>query len=162
METEDPFAQADNEAATGADDDDLPDTLDLSDVDEISGRETVPVGTYDAFVETVEYKKSARSGNAMFAWRLRLRLPDSDEYTYSLYYHTTFSAKDIGRTKHAVNVALNGEVDWGNFRPTDVAEALGGCYIRAKVGIQNSPEYGKSNTVREILPPAEASGGFAN
>jgi hypothetical protein len=98
----------------------------------------------------------------MLSMQLLARLPDEEEYTFRLFYHPTFSQKDQGRTKHAVNVLLNGEVDWGTFRGVEVASRLAGCYARAKVTVQNNDEYGRSNNIREILPAQDAMGGFTS
>jgi len=98
----------------------------------------------------------------MFAIQFLARMPDAEEYTFRLFYHPTFSPKDIGRTKHAVNILLNGEVDWAQFKGSAIADRLVGTYCRGKVGQQSNPEYGKSNTIRELLPAADAMGGFTS
>ena len=163
LPAEDPFAHQDAEAAAGIGGDDLEnDVFDLSDVEAVAGRELIPAGVYDAYVQSAEYGTSARSGNRMITWDMLLRLPDSQEYTFRQFYHTTFDAKSVGRTKHAINVVLNGDVDWSKTKPTDIADRLGGTYCRVKVRQQNSPEYGKSMSIQEVLPPAEAMGGFTN
>jgi hypothetical protein len=162
---EDPFAQADAEAVAGDDDEDFSaDIFDLSDIEEVAGRpgaEIVPNGTYPFRVETAEYKRSSK-GNMMFAIQLKLQLPDSDEYTVSVWTHPTLSQKQIGQTKHIINILTEGRQDWSQFRPTETADAIVGAFGRAKVRQQNNAEYGKSMNVQEIYPAAEAMGGFAN
>jgi hypothetical protein len=161
---EDPFAQRDAaDAAGAADDDDLEnDVFDLSDVEATTGREVIPAGTYDIYVTESEYKKS-NAGNRMIASIFLVRMPDSEEYgPQRLYHHATFSEKTTGRAKHDINVLMAGEVDWSQTRPAQIAEQLPGHYGRAKVRVKNDAEYGKSNQISEILPPVEATGGFAN
>jgi hypothetical protein len=162
---EDPFAQADAEAVAGdpEEEDFSADIFDLSDVEEVSGRasELVPNGTYPFRVETAEYKRSSK-GNMMFALQLKLRLPDSDEYSVSVWTHPTLSAKQIGQTKHIINILTEGRQDWSQFKPAETAEAIVGAEGRVKVRQQNNAEYGKSMNVQEIFPAEAAMGGFAN
>jgi len=163
-QVEDPFARQDAEDASGVESDiDLEnDEFDISDVEAVSGREVIPNGTYDFFIESAEYKLS-KNNNRMIAMVLLVRMPDSQEYgPQRLYHHATFSEKTTGRAKHDINVLMNGEVDWAHTKPSAIAEQLPGRYGRAKVFIKNDAEYGRSNNIREILPPAEAMGGFAN
>jgi len=99
----------------------------------------------------------------MIASVLLVRLPDAEEYGPNrLFHHATFAEKTTGRAKHDLNVMTNGEIDWAHTRPAQIAETLPGRYCRAKVIIKNDATYGKSNNIREILPPAEAMGGFTN
>ena len=163
---EDPFAQADAEAVAGVADDEedfSADIFDLSDVEEVSGRggEIIPNGTYPFRVETAEYKRSSK-GNMMFALHLKLRLPDSDEFTVDVWTHPTLSQKQIGQTKHIINILTGGQQDWTQFKPTETADAIVGAEGRVKVRQQNNAEYGKSMNVQEIFPSEAAMGGFAN
>jgi hypothetical protein len=161
-ETEDPFAHADAEAS-GDIDEDLDDVLDLSDVEAIAGREVLPSGTYDAFVKTAEWKRS-KKGNKMFALQALIRRPDSEEYNFPLFMNLTFTGDRgvDGRSKHQVNIITDGQVDWRSFKGSVVADQLVGQYFRVKLTQKNDAEYGLQNNVRDVLPPADAMGGFAD
>lgn len=160
----DPFAQAfgqsDGSGSGYQSDDDanLPDIFDLSDIAEPEF-EVLPAGTYDGYVDSVEYGASQRSGNPMLTWRIVVARP-ADGTDFNLLMHTSFSEKAIGRTKQQL-VKLVPDLDLKSFRPGDAAEIFGGMNVRVVVRIQNNPanhEFpGKRNQVRELLP---ASGSF--
>jgi hypothetical protein len=98
----------------------------------------------------------------MLAIQWLLKLPDAEEYTFRVFQHPTFSQKDIGRTKHLVNVLLNGDVDWSHFKGVEIAERLVAAEGRVRVRKQSDSDYGDSMSVSDVLPPAAAMGGFAN
>jgi hypothetical protein len=155
---EDPFAQSfGGDAGNSYDNDDenLPDVFDLSDIAEPEF-EVLPAGTYDGYVDSVEYGASQRSGNPMLTWRIVVARP-SDGTDFNLLMHTSFSDKAIGRTKMQL-VKLVPDLDLKSFRPGDAAEIFGGMNVRVVVRIQNNPanhEFpGKRNQVRELLPAA--------
>jgi hypothetical protein len=157
---EDPFAQAlageDSQGYVGGDDDeDLPEVFDLSDIAE-PVYEVLPAGTYEGYVDNVEYGNSQRSGNPMLTWRIVVARP-SDGTDFNLLMHTSFSDKAIARTKQQL-IKLKPDLDLKEFRPADSGEVFGGMNVRVVVRIQNNPpnhEFpGKRNQVRELLPAA--------
>lgn len=163
-EAEDPFAQQDDEAAAGIPDELDNDAFDLSDVEAVAftGQALIPAGVYPYRVENAEYKLSS-AGNRMFALQLKCKLPDEEDYTYTVFAHPTLSPKEIGRTKHTLNVMTDGTIDWANFRPKELAPTLIG--IEGRVKLRPGKEqngYPAQMQVGEFLPAAEAMGGFTN
>jgi hypothetical protein len=159
---EDPFAQAfdqgEDNGYQASDEENLPDVFDLSDIAEPEF-EVLPAGTYEGYVDSVEYGVSQRSGMPMLTWRIVVARP-SDGTDFNLLMHTSFSEKAIGRTKQQL-VKLKPDLDLKEFRPGDSGEVFGGMTVRVVVRIQNNPpnhEFpGKRNQVRELLP---AQGSF--
>jgi hypothetical protein len=161
--SEDPFDQAFAGDAEGGyqgqdDDENLPDTFDLSDIAEPEF-EVLPAGTYEGYVDSVEYGVSQRSGQPMLTWRIIVARP-SDGTDFNLLMHTSFSDKAISRTKQQL-LKLKPDLDLKSFRPGDAGETFGGMNVRVVVRVQNNPpnhEFpGKRNQVRELLP---AQGSF--
>jgi len=158
---QDPFAQAfaGNEGGgyAAGDDENLPDTFDLSDIAEPEF-EVLPAGTYEGYVDSVEYGVSQRSGQPMLTWRIVVARP-SDGTDFNLLMHTSFSDKAIARTKQQL-IRLKPDMDLKEFRPGDAGEIFGGMNVRVVVRIQNNPSNhefpGKRNQVRELLPSAES------
>jgi hypothetical protein len=94
----------------------------------------------------------------MLTWVLGVQLPEGGSTT--LFYHTVLTGNGLSRTKRAIARLLGGdeEFDWEHFRPSAVAEQFSGRDCRVVVRIQNSPEYGKSNSVSDLLAPTEDQG----
>jgi hypothetical protein len=154
---EDPFAA--REAQSGGDDDlDLDMGLDLSGTEEEPERVLLKPGMYDATVRDVQFGKS-RKGNPMLTWLFAAQDQDGNEQT--LFYHTVLNdERGLARTKKTINRLLeeDEEMDWSQFKPNEL-DWLQGRACRLRVTIQNSEEYGKSNSVRDVLAPRE---GFLN
>jgi len=157
--SQDPFDQAfAGEDASGyqnGDDADLPETFDLSDIPE-PVFEVLPAGTYEGYVDTVEYGVSQRSGQPMLTWRIVVARP-SDGTDFNLLMHTSFSEKAISRTTQQLK-KLKPDLDLKEFRPGDAGEIYGGMNVRVVVRVQNNPSThefpGKRNQIRELLPAA--------
>jgi hypothetical protein len=158
---EDPFAQSfqgGGNADYGDDQDaNLPDVFDLSDIAEPEF-EVLPAGTYEGYVDSVEYGASQRSGNPMLTWRVVVARP-TDGTDFNLSVHTSFSEKAIARTKQQL-LKLKPDLDLKTFRPAEANDIFGGMNVRVVVRVQNNPpnhEFpGKRNQVRELLPSAES------
>jgi hypothetical protein len=161
VEIEDPFAARDAaEDATADLDEDLDEVMDLSDVEAVAGRPVLPSGTYDAWVKAAEFKRS-KAGNKMFSIQFLIRQPDEEEYSFPLFFNPTVSPKQIGQTKHQLNVITGGQIDWSQFKGSVVADQLVGNYCRLRLTQKDDAEYGKQNNVRDVLPASDAMGGFA-
>lgn len=132
--------------------------INLADVPEVAEREVLGPGVYNGFVSDIQTGNSKRSGNPMLTWILSVT--DKQGNDHQVYYHTLLNdPRGLTRIKRAItNLLEEGEdFDFENFRPAAVVELLQGRNCRVQLGVQNSAEYGKSNTVREILP---VGGGF--
>src|SRR5688500_4799839 len=144
---EDPFAAREAQSAEAESDVDLDMVLDLSDTPEEIERPLLPAGVYDAEVRDVQFGNSRRSGNPMLTWIFTAW--DKEENEHTLFYHTVLS-DERGRSamKKAILRLLNEdeEFDWTQFKPAEVSEWAIGRQCQLVVRIQNSPEYGKSNS----------------
>lgn len=131
----------------------------MEDTPEQAGRELIPAGIYDCFIESAEAKLS-RAGNKMIEWRMKAMLPnDGGEYT--IFLHTTNSEKDKPRLKAYVNIAAPGEVNWATDGLATVAACLPGKWVRARLRQQASTEYGPSMSVSALLPYQQPADSFA-
>lgn len=130
--------------------------LDLTDTPEEIERPLLPAGKYDAEVRDVQFGNSRRSGNPMLTWVFTAWDKEGNEHT--LFYHTVLN-DERGRSaaKKTILRLLNDdeEFDWGTFKPGEVSEWAVGRQCQVVVRIQNSPEYGKSNSIRDVLKPQE-------
>jgi hypothetical protein len=146
-EVEDPFAAEDQ--VFSQDGGGLDEPLNMEDVEERAGRELIPSGVYDCYVESAEAGFS-KAGNAMITWRLQAQLPDGGSYL--VFLHTTNSEKDQPRLKAYVNIAAPGEVDWKTETLRQIADKLPGKWVRAKLRVQKSQDYDDSMAVSSLLP----------
>ena len=132
--------------------------LDLSDTAEEPERELLKPGLYNAEVRDVQYGRS-RKGNPMLTWIFAAKDQNDNEQT--LFYHTVLNdERGLGRVKKTIIrlLADDEEMDWAQFKPAEL-DWLQGRQCRLRVTIQNSEDYGKSNSVRDVLKAAE---GFLN
>jgi hypothetical protein len=154
-EAEDPFAARDSQS-DGASDVDLDMTLDMSDTPEEIERPLLPPGVYDAEVRDVQFGNSRRSGNPMLTWIFAAF--DKEQTEHTLFYHTVLN-DERGRSaaKKTIVRLLNDDedFDWKAFKPAEVSEWAVGRTCQVVVRIQNSPEFGKSNSVRDVQKARE-------
>ena len=153
-EEEDPFAQSGQ--SEGEVDQDA--VFDLSGTPDEVQRELLPPGVYDATVSNVEFGNSRRSGNPMLTWTFDV--VDKQGGSHTLFYHTVLNdERGLVRAKKAISRLLteeDGEFDWGNFKPGEVADWAVGRACRVIVRIQPATaEYEKSNSIRDVLEPSE-------
>lgn len=125
--------------------------IDLSEVPEDSGFETIPRGTYDVIITKCEYKLSQSSGNPM--WALELEVENNEQYNgRKLFTQLVFSAKMLGRTKKALAIIGCSNLLQGAFNAEDpeVTDQLIGKTARAVVAIGKNQEGEDRNEVKNL------------
>lgn len=149
---EDPFEQQDEYAEGEVTEDSI---IDLSDVPEAVERELLRPGLYNGVINEINFGQSNRSGNPMLTWVINVELPEGGGQ--NVWYHTVMTGDGLSRVKKAINqlLAPDEEFDWTHFSAAAVIEQFTGRDCRVRVRIQNSPEYGKTNSVADLLSPAD-------
>jgi hypothetical protein len=153
-EEEDPF----NQPAESEGEIDQDAVFDMSGTPDEPDRELLAPGIYDAVISNVEFGNSRRSGNPMLTWVFDVT--DKQGASHTLFYHTVLNdERGLVRTKKAISRILteeDGEFDWANFKPGEVADWAVGRACRVIVRIQPATaEYDKSNSIRDVLTPSE-------
>jgi hypothetical protein len=152
-EEEDPFNQSAQSEEVDQDS-----VFDLSGTPDEPDRELLPPGIYDATISNVEFGNSRRSGNPMLTWIFDV--VDKQGANHTLFYHTVLNdERGLVRAKKAISRILteeDGEFDWANFKPGEVADWAVGRACRVIVRIQPATaEYDKSNSIRDVLTASE-------
>jgi hypothetical protein len=91
----------------------------------------------------------------MLTWIFDVQANDDKEW--KVYYHTTLNdERGQSNAKRAIIRLLNDdeEMDWAQFKPGDMSW-IEGRNCRLRIGIQRNEEYGKSNSVRDVLKAQE-------
>ncbi len=134
--------------------------IDLSGAsEELPEFDILPAGKYSVVLDSLEFGMSKSSGNPMWTW---IWVVDGGDYNDNkLWYHTTFTAKDIGRTKRILNRVAPEfmEETGGKFDPGEVGDDCPflGCQAVAIVTVgryQGKP----NNGVKDILAPDDGGG----
>lgn len=122
--------------------------------------ENVAKGIYDFEVESVEFKTSAAGNPMLETWNVITTAGDYQGRKMAKYY--AFSAKALPFTK-ADLAKVYPELLATPFKPEDVANSGGmlGKTFRARVTMQNSPEFGERSQIGQILPKTGTSPGNA-
>lgn len=139
--------------------------LNLSDVEESSGFELLPRGTYSAIVESAEFTES-RNGNPMLAITYSITDPEYENRKLFDYIVLGGEGLKFGLAKlKKFLVRVCPDVDITSFNPQKFAEegiAIGReCQVKVRIQTQKSGEYKgeKRNQVVDVLPPNN-SGSF--
>jgi len=147
-------AQAD-EPETEETDEELPEIIDLSEV-QAASYEVVPRGRYQGYIESVEYGLSQSSNLPMLTWVLKFEYEEKER---TLRFYTTLAGDGAGRSK-ATLARLDPELDMSTFAPNDADEIFGGMEVMINVTIRpdRDDRNVKRNNVGDIYPLDE---GFA-
>lgn len=149
------------DAAGQADDDeeldeeDLPEVVDLSEV-QAASYEVIPRGTYEGYIDSVEYGLSVSSNQPMLTWMLKFDYPPEGEEgskERTLRFYTTLGGDGAGRTK-ATLARLDPELDLSTLVPGDMDEHFSGVEVKIRVTVRPDREDKKlkRNNVADIFP----------
>lgn len=119
--------------------------------------ELMPRAMYNCIVEELEYTRSEKSENAMWAWVLEVE--DGEFAGRKLFFYTVFEGKGKPRTKKILS-RVAPELLESPFDPQQIADdgILLGRRVRARVGT-NRYEGEMRNNVKDLFE-AEDSDGF--
>ena len=133
--------------------------IDLANV-QAQGPSLLDPGTYDCSVESVEYKKSQRSGNPMLEWRFRTDPLDGASNGRVLFWHTVLNhANGVANLKQAVQ-AIAPELDMSAFNVQNASADLAGRACRVRIRISKREDGTERNDVVNVQPPAASDTGF--
>lgn len=139
-------------------------TFDMTQQEADEGFPTADAGIYDLSVDALEYKISQSSGHPMWALRFVITGPDPEVAAKKIgvRHYQSFKPDQMGRAKALVQRLGREDLLTADFNPKKIADdaTLVGATTRARLGVRNDPQYGKSNEVKAFLP-ATAEGGQA-
>lgn len=153
-----------NDDEGAADDGDLPEIINLSDV-QATTYAPVPRGTYPGWIESVEYGRSQRSNAPMLTWTLKFMYDDGTEdkdgnplgeRERTVRWYTTLEGEGAGRTKASL-AALDPELDLATLRPEDMDAHFADAEVNIRLTVRPDRDDPKvrRNNVAEVLPVDE-------
>lgn len=157
-------APADEDTDEEGDEEELPAIVDLSDV-EASTFDVVPRGTYEGWIDSVEYGLSQSSNLPMLTWILKFMYDDGSEdkdgnpkgeRERTVRWYTTLFGDGAGRTKASL-AKLDPELDLAKLVPEDMDAHFGGLEVKIRVTIRPDRDDHKikRNNVADVLPLEE-------
>ena len=144
-------------------------TFDMSSQEADEGFPTADAGIYDLSLEKCDYKISQNSGHPMWEMRFLIVGPDPEiaDKKIGVRYYQSFKPEQMGRAKFLIQRLGRDDILTSDFNPKQVADdaTLIGATVRARLGVRDDPQYGKSNEVKAFLPagaaaPGAGDGGF--
>jgi hypothetical protein len=137
-------------------------TFDMTQQEADEGFPVADAGIYDLSLDACEYKNSQSSGHPMWAMRFVITGPDTEVAAKKIgvRYYQSFKPDQMGRAKFLVQRLGREDLLTADFNPKKIADdaVLVGATTRARLGVRNDPQYGKSNEIKAFLP-AGAEGG---
>jgi hypothetical protein len=139
-------------------------TFDMSGVEADEGFPVADAGIYDLSLDSCSYKISQSSGNPMWEMRFVITGPDDDVAAKKIgvRYYQSFKPDQMPRAKALLQKLGREDLATADFNPKTIADdaVLVGSNVRARLGVRNDPQYGKSNEIKQFLSAA-AEGGEA-
>lgn len=154
-EEETPFdANEDTEEEDDAEEGELPEVVDLSDV-QAASYDVIPRGMYDGYIDSIDYGLSQSSNQPMLTVICKFDYaPDGEEpRERTLRYYMTLGGDGAGRTK-ATLARLDPELDLSHIVPADLDENFSGMEVKLKVTVRPDREDKKvkRNNIADIYP----------
>lgn len=145
-------AEAEEQGVNFEDSDDF--TFNMKETEADTGIPPMPKANYDCSIEELEFKTSGK-GNKMWSIKWAVESGEYAEQNRKLFSFVIFSEKMIGRAKTFLKRVAPDLADLEDFNPKKIAESgvLIGKRGRLKVDVEESEEYGKRNTVKDVLAP---------
>jgi hypothetical protein len=140
-------------------------TFDMESQQADEGFPVADAGIYDLSVDAVNYKISNSSGHPMWEMRFVVTGPNPEiaEKKIGVRYYQSFKPEQMGRAK-----ALVQKLGRNDLLTKQIADdaTLVGISVRARLGVRDDPQYGKSNEIKAFLPSdaggaTAGSGGFS-
>lgn len=147
-------------------------TFNMAETDEDAGFEPMPVGTYDAVIETLTFGLSKSSQAPMWTIMYAITGPEQwAEKNRKQYHYVSFKEDQRGRAKKVIKAFAPELLTSTSFDPERIAGegTLIGRPVRLRLGIgKPTAEYPTPrNDVKDVLPPtgpgqggAEGGGNF--
>lgn len=140
-------------------------TFDMESQAADEGFPVADAGIYDLSLDSCEYKISQSSGNPMWAMRFLIIGPDPEiaAKKISSRYYQSFKPEQMGRAKFLLQRLGREDLLTKDFNPKTIADngTLVGANVRARLGVRDDPQYGKSNEIKAFLPAGAAGAGSA-
>jgi len=131
-------------------------TFDMESQEADEGFPTADAGIYDLSLDQCEYKNSQSSGHPMWAMRWVIVGPDPAiaEKKIGVRHFQSFKPEQMGRAKFMIQRIGREDLLTKDFNPKKIADdaLLTGTVARARLGVRDDPQYGKSNEIKQFLP----------
>jgi len=138
-------------------------TFDMETQEADEGFPVADAGIYDLSVDACKYEISKNSGNPMWAFRFVITGPDAAvaEKKIGVRYYQSFKPEQMGRAKTLLQRLGREDLLTKNFNPKQIADdaVLVGATCRARLGVRNDEQYGKSNEIKAFLPAGAGAAG---
>lgn len=138
-------------------------TFNMKETEADTGIPPMPKGNYNCSIEEAVFKISASKGNPMLSLKWAVEDGEYAEQNRKLFSFVIFSEKMIGRAKTFFKRVAPELAELEEFKPKAIAESgvLVGKRARLKVDVEDSEEYGKRNTVKDVFAPLAGGVGGA-